>query len=214
MMGKTHLFMGITAAAVLTRPDTVGGCLAALMGGAVGGVLSDIDVKPGKGSRDDPDARVMAGGICVLALVADYLMGSGIMAELSARGWERMYLGLGCLALLCILGYFQPHREFTHSFLALILFGGAVGLISPTIQPAFAAGFFSHIVLDILNRRPIRLLFPIGTGFCLKLCYADKTVNRALMYFGIMFTALFYLYIIYLACYKVAFPDSLDFYSI
>ena len=54
MMGKTHLFMGITAAAVLTRPDTVGGCLAALMGGAVGGVLSDIDVKSGKGRRDDP----------------------------------------------------------------------------------------------------------------------------------------------------------------
>lgn len=213
-MGKTHLFMGITAAAVLTQPDTVGGCLAVLMGGAAGGVLSDIDVKPGKGRRDDPDARLMAGGICVLALMADYLMGSGITAELNTRGREQLYLGAGCLILLCLFGYFQPHREFTHSFLALALFSGTVGLISPTIQPAFAAGFFSHIALDVLNKKPVRLLFPIGTGFCLKLCYADKTVNRALMYFGIMFTVLFYLYIIYLACYNAAFADSLDFYAV
>ena len=196
MMGKTHLFMGITAAAVLTRPDTVGGCLAALMGGAVGGVLSDIDVKSGKGRRDDPDARIMAGGICVLALGVDHLMGGGILAELNACGRERLYLGLGLLALLCMVGYFQPHREFTHSFLALILFSGAVGLFSTTVQPAFAAGFLSHIVLDVLNKKPVRLLFPVGTGFCLKLCYADKGTNRGLLCFGMAFTVLFCLYML------------------
>lgn len=198
MMGKTHLFMGITAAAVLTRPDTVGGCLAALMGGAAGGVLSDIDVKPGKGSRDAPDARVMAGGICALALAVDHLIGSGIVAELKACGRERLYLGLGLLMLLCLVGYFQPHREFTHSFLALLLFSGAVGLFSSSIQPAFAAGFLSHIMLDVLNKKSVRLLFPIGTGFCLKLCYADKMANRGLLCFGMAFTALFCLYMLML----------------
>ena len=111
MMGKTHLFMGITAAAVLTRPDTVGGCLAALMGGAVGGVLSDIDVKSGKGRRDDPDARIMAGGICVLALGVDHLMGGGILAELNACGRERLYLGLGLLALYILI---QISAEIKH----------------------------------------------------------------------------------------------------
>lgn len=196
MMGKTHLFMGITAAAVLTRPDTMGGCLAALMGGAAGGVLSDIDVKPGKGSRDDPDARVMAGGICALVLALDHLTGSGIVKELTTCGQERLYLGLGLLMLLCLVGYFQPHREFTHSFLALILFSSTVGIFSTSVQPAFAAGFLSHIMLDVLNKKPVRLLFPIGTGFCLKLCYADKAANRGLLCFGIAFTALFCLYML------------------
>ena len=195
-MGKTHLFMGITAAAVLTRPDTIGGCLAVLIGGAAGGVLSDIDVKPGKGRRDDPDARIMAGGIGVIALVLDYLTGSGILAEITRLGSERLYLGLGCLILLCFLGYFQPHREFTHSFLAMALFSGAVGICSAAIQPAFAAGFLSHIALDLLNKKPVRLFFPIGTGFCLKLCYADKAANRVLLYFGMAFTILFSLYIL------------------
>ena len=194
MMGKTHLFMGITAAAVLTQPDTAGECLAAVIGGSVGGVLSDIDVKPGKGSRDDPDARVMAAGLCVLALMLDHLVGGGILAELYACGRERLYLGLGMLSLLCFVGYFQPHREFTHSFLALVLFSGTVGLFSRMLQPAFAAGFLSHIVLDLLNKKSVRLLFPIGTGFCLKLCYADKAANRGLLCFGIAFTALFSLY--------------------
>ncbi len=196
MMGKTHLFMGITAAAVLTRPNTTGGCLAALMGGAVGGVLSDIDVKPGKGSRDAPDARMLAVGICALVLALDHLTGSGIVAELRACGRERLYLGVGLLCVLCLVGYFQPHREFTHSVLALALFSGAVGLFSPTLQPAFAAGFLSHILMDLLNKKSVRLLFPVGMGFCLKLCYADKGANRVLLYFGMAFTALFSLYML------------------
>ena len=51
-------------------------------------------------------------------------------------------------------------------------------------------------MLDVLNKKPVRLLFPIGMGFCLKLCYADKAANRGLLCFGIAFTALFCLYML------------------
>ena len=43
MLGKTHLALGVAAAAAVLQPSTVPECLTAVLSGAVGGVLCDID---------------------------------------------------------------------------------------------------------------------------------------------------------------------------
>ena len=45
MMGKTHMIAGIGAAVLISPPDTIGGCLQALLGGALGGLICDLDVQ-------------------------------------------------------------------------------------------------------------------------------------------------------------------------
>ena len=42
----------------------------------------------------------------------------------------------------------------------------------------FAAAFASHQILDLMNKRPVRLLYPLKKGFSLGLFYADRLANR------------------------------------
>ncbi|MDE7105458.1 MAG: metal-dependent hydrolase [Ruminococcus sp.] len=54
----------------------------------------------------------------------------------------------------------------------------------------FAIGFGSHILLDCLNKKPVRVFFPVKKGICFKLCYAAKTANQAFLVVGIISTIL------------------------
>lgn len=54
----------------------------------------------------------------------------------------------------------------------------------------FFIGMVSHLVLDLLNRRPLRLLYPLRGGWCLGLCWADGRVDRLLRTMGLLGTVL------------------------
>ena len=82
------------------------------------------------------------------------------------------------------VGTSQPHRSFMHSFAALALLTACVDIIYPDASAYFAVGFLSHLVLDVLNRKPEKLLWPWKKGFCLGLCSARGVVNRALLGVG------------------------------
>ena len=86
----------------------------------------------------------------------------------------------GCLLFLivCIFGKEQPHRSFMHSFLALILLDSAIALVFPKLISYFTIGFLSHLILDSLNKKRLRLLYPLKDGFCIGLFSADGLVNR------------------------------------
>lgn len=45
MMGKTHIAVGIAAAYLITHPQTAPEFIIATVGGSIGGVMADIDVK-------------------------------------------------------------------------------------------------------------------------------------------------------------------------
>ncbi len=55
MLRKTHISMGITTALIMLRPATVPGCLCALLGGAVGGWLPDIDLNTNKANQSSDE---------------------------------------------------------------------------------------------------------------------------------------------------------------
>ena len=66
MMGKTHMIAGIGAAVLILPPDTIGGCLQALLGGALGGLICDLDVQSSTYCRD---ARVVRNTALLLGAV-------------------------------------------------------------------------------------------------------------------------------------------------
>lgn len=45
MMAKTHIAVGVASAMLITQPKTKTEFVVAVVGGSVGGVMSDIDVK-------------------------------------------------------------------------------------------------------------------------------------------------------------------------
>ena len=65
------------------------------------------------------------------------------------------------------------------------LFSVSVFLIEPHIGIAFAIGYASHLIIDLFNKSPIRILYPLKKGICFKLCYADSLGNELLLVGGV-----------------------------
>lgn len=185
MMSKTHIAVGVAASLAILQPATLGGCLACVIGGSVGGDICDIDVKPSDCVRDALYGHAIVSTIVSVALLADYLLGAGICAAFAAHVGPEMALGLLVLILAGIWGYRSKHRTFTHSLLGLVAMSGALWLVCPVLAPPFAIGFAAHVLLDLLNHKKVQLLYPFKIlCFSLGLCRADGPANTLLMCAG------------------------------
>ncbi|MBR6029267.1 MAG: metal-dependent hydrolase [Clostridia bacterium] len=182
MMGKTHLAVGVAAALLACHPSTPAGLLAATAGGAIGGMVCDIECRASLHARDRQVAWGLAAVVLAFALCADRLLQAGLLTDLLQRqAGQAIVAGLGILALL-MLGRRSGHRAFSHSLCYVLPLTACVWLILPPLALPFLAAALSHLLLDLLNHRPIHPLWPLSRkGFCLKLCRADGWVNRVMM---------------------------------
>lgn len=185
MTGKTHWAVGTAAALCMTQPSNVREWVLCIGAASVGSVISDIDVTTS-------DSRETLNRITVVAVLA-----AAAVAAAEAR-WHlgivrnfdresslfRLIVGFGVFLAVCMFGKNQPHRSFMHSFLGWFLLGGVAGLIYPAMAPYFSAAMLSHMMIDLLNRRNVRLLYPLKKGFCFGVCSADGWVNRSLFLAG------------------------------
>lgn len=184
MMGKTHIVVGIAAAYAIMQPETASEFIIATVGGSLGGVMPDIDVKidtsnkfAAKASLDALYGEILAIAISAGALAGDYLTGGDILHGIIANlPW--FIIGAVIFIALTVIGELSKHRDKTHSLLALLLFSTAVYLIEPHIGIAYAIGYGSHLLIDLFNKSPIRLLYPLKKGICFKMCYADRLGNE------------------------------------
>lgn len=201
MMGKTHIAVGIAASYLIIQPKTVPEIITATVGGCIGGVMADIDVKidnsnrfARKASMDAVYGELLALALSATLLSADYFYGGQIMQTI-INHWQRSAAGAVLFIILCILGKKSDHRDRTHSLLALVLFTASVLLIDTSIGIAFGIGYASHLLIDIFNKSPIRLFYPLKKGICTKICYADRLGNELFLIFGVCIIA-FYLFFI------------------
>jgi len=183
MMSKTHLSVGMAAALAVSPITNVNTCLLALAGGAIGGVIADVDILDNDYESDALTGELIALGITVIFAIVDFFSNGGVCNYVVNNSICAIIGAIGFF-ILWIIGYNCDHRKFTHSLLALVLFSLCVALIYPELGVAFAFGYFSHLLLDILNKKGIQLLFPLKIGICLKLCYASKFANKLFMILG------------------------------
>ena len=185
MMSKTHIAVGVAASLAIMQPTTVEGCLAATMGGAIGGIICDIDTRSNQQHKDAFYGRIIAVVIAIAVLVADFFTGSGICAYVVECAGPSTAIGVAIWVAFCLFGVVSDHRTFTHSLLALLVTSYALWLICPMLVAPYAIGFASHLVLDLVNKKDVRLFFPLKAGsFCLGLFYADGTANTVTMALG------------------------------
>lgn len=180
MMGMTHVFAGTMAAVVLSEIRTPGDCLAALIGGALGAVACDMDLGRRNHQKDNAQARNVAVGITLICLAADRLLNAGLIRMVRTASADSLAAGLVGLILLYLWGRCQPHRGGTHSLLMVAMLGLCAYLICPPVSVPLMIGMGSHLALDLFNRRPLQLLYPLRGGICLKLCKADGRLDRML----------------------------------
>ena len=189
MMGKTHLAVGLAAALAVAHPATALHCLPAVMGGALGSVICDIDNLRNKGKNDSIMIQLTAAALTAGMLALDIAQGTGLWPRILRLGRDRLFVGCAAFVLLWIVGFLSNHRGFTHSIAAGALFSQAVWTLCPPAATPFAAAYAAHIAVDLLNKKGLRLLWPMKGGVCFDLCYSDRTVNALLFELGLLGTA-------------------------
>lgn len=180
MLGKTHVSAGMAASLLVLQPVSVAPLACALLGGALGGWLSDVDVRRAKLLR----GTIVSVCVVALAFASRFLaeMFSEVEA-LQARAPEMgpaSVVGAALFAAITLLGSVTAHRTFTHSIVGCALWYMSVCLLWPQIAPAFGIGLCSHLILDLLNKAPkgsMQLFFPLKTRVCLDVCRADGFAN-------------------------------------
>ncbi len=187
MLSKTHLVCGMAASLAILQPRTPGGIAVALIGGAIGGSIPDIDIIKNRTNLDSIITQGVAAAIAAAVIFCDYYFNYGILRYMKNNPGS-VLTGAAVYAALMVIGFYAPHRGFTHSILAMLLFTTAVRIIYPDAAQAYLFGYGSHLVLDLLNRRPVELFFPVRKGICLKMCYSNRRANHLFFMAGSIVT--------------------------
>ena len=180
MMGKTHVTVGLATALTILQPQSIGECMIALISGSLGGITADNDTLQRSHAKK---GHSMAMKTIFSALLIDLLFNLGICRSVYETPTTAI-IGFIAFLILWIIGYRSDHRTFTHSFMALILYSLSIGMIHKPLALGFAAAYLSHLILDITNRKKVPLFYPLDRGFCLKLCYANKTADKVIRWIG------------------------------
>lgn len=187
MLGKTHLAVGIATAITIIQPSTVPELIVGISAAAIGSLISDIDIDSTEAHREAD--RIIAGAIGLVVLIAaiEKYFNIGITQRLLANS-NMVRIIIGTLVFLVIMAYGKQtkHRTFMHSLLALISMSICLYIVFPIIVPYFAIAFLSHILIDLLNMKKVKVFYPIKKGYALKLCHAKGLVNSILFVAGII----------------------------
>ena len=187
MQGKTHLVIGVALSLAVMRPST----MPALVGGAgiaaLGSVISDIDA--GQSGAGHDATKVVASIVIagVLVLLADLYFHLGLYARFLRRGRETGFmLPLLLFILFAAVGMLTRHRSFMHSLPAMILFTACIWFMQRAMAPYFAIAYASHLLLDLTNRRGMRLFFPSRKLVSMKLLASNGWMDRILLMAGVI----------------------------
>ena len=191
MLGKTHLAVGIAATMAVTQPASLSELILSAGLGGVGALISDIDVGTSNSHKDADKITMLTVFVILGVLVLDYFFNAGIVDRVVRNsGYGRIVAGVLLFIGICAFGKEQPHRSFTHSFLALLLLCFAIGLVWEKAVIYFAVGFLSHLATDIFNKKKVRLLYPVQGGVSLGLFPASGVANRIFFIVGSAVTVL------------------------
>ena len=182
MMSKTHIAVGI-AASLAAAPATAEGLSFALMGGAIGSLICDIDRSSDRPSRDVRQGWGIAFTVFFTAFMHEsYVYWQTFRAETIFSN-PLILVCLGLLVVLLLFAINGAHRGFSHSLLMFFASSVLVFFINRQTSLFYAIGFLTHLFLDLLNKNPVRIFYP-AKGICLGWFYADGLANRILLLTG------------------------------
>lgn len=178
MRGKTHLACGCATALTLLGVNNVPTVIAGMTLATIGSIMPDIDIKNSTARKELKSTVFIAGALGVVAPFLSKMIDIDKINLTSALHLSKGAIpGLGLLILYILLGINSEHRGFTHTIEGLAISSFAVWLITPTFYPWYIAAYVSHIAIDLLNKKKLKLSMLAKRGFCLNLCTATGGVD-------------------------------------
>lgn len=181
MLGKTHMAAGVAASLSIMQPKNIQELVLGTGVAAIGAVISDIDIGTSDSHKEADKIIAMAAVVVTAMIAAEYIWHVGIYSRLMRNSsMARIVVAIAAFLMICDFGKGRPHRSFMHSVLALFLLTGCTMVFLPLAAPYFGIAFISHLVLDLLNRKKERLLYPWKMGFSFGLCSSKGLINKLL----------------------------------
>lgn len=191
MTYKTHLAVGYAASLLIFPPKSITELISCIGVSTIGAVISDVDATTSESKKSLKTVSTIIFSAVALIIILDSFFHTSFIYYLSQMDKVmRIFSGIILFLGICIFGERQPHRSFMHSILGVIAIVLSFSIIAPSSAKYMAISMISHILIDLLNKRKIRILYPskkIRIGF--GLCYADGIVNRILFWVGFAFSA-------------------------
>lgn len=187
MLGKTHAAIGTATALLLLQPQSVAELGLAMVAGAIGSEIADIDSSTSNSHKKVNLICLWTVFIVALAAACDIYWKVGIFKYVSSNSNYLLFCtGLFAFIGICMYGKSTKHRTFMHSLLGLVTTSFAVTIACPKGTPYFMIAYLTHILLDLLNKKKVQIFYPLKKGICLNLCRSDGKTNDILGYIGII----------------------------
>ena len=178
MLAKAHITVGMAAAFTIMAPESIPEALPVIAGASLGCLICDLDCDSPTEKKDSSHWRLVMFAVAAAALFEDYHMDAGMLRSLTQSGSYLWCAGIVGFALTCAFASVSSHRGFSHSLLALALEAYSLWLVFHTAAVPFTIAFATHLILDMTNYRPVRILYPLRKGISLGWFYADRLANK------------------------------------
>ena len=194
MTGKTHMAVGVGVATLLLPANDaktiIGGTTLAL----IGSLIVDIDTDKSKGAVLLKEAFGGAVILMILGVILKAKFNINVLNYISEnKTITQMFPALAILVIVLTIGKFSSHRGFTHSLIGIVAYAVPVYMLVGSLYIWFLIGYIAHILADMLNKKEVRLLYPLKNGVCLKICSANGVVDKILFISFIAITVLKYI---------------------
>ncbi|MBR0307352.1 MAG: metal-dependent hydrolase [Mogibacterium sp.] len=189
MMAKAHVTVGMAAAFTTVMPGTINEALPVIAGASLGCLICDLDCENSRERTESSHWRAVMFLIAAAALLEDHLLDAGMWRHIAESGNYYWFVGIAGFVLTCTFASISSHRGFSHSILALVLETGFLYMAFPMTALPFAVSFASHQILDITNKKSVRLFYPLKRGVSLGWFYADKLANKIVAITGSVWLA-------------------------
>lgn len=176
MTAKTHIAIGVGTSVAVIGSNDIKTILLGTGIAVVGALFPDIDIKESEGGK----ISTVVVGIGILVILLNIVLKKSFDIEM-IKDTKTLSL-IAISILLFILGKISSHRSFTHSLLGLVIYSSLAETYVGGLVEWFAIAYISHILIDILNKKSVKLLYPFNIGFKLGLCKSDGKVNDILFY--------------------------------
>ena len=178
MLAKAHITLGMAVALAIAAPDSVPEALPVITGASLGCLICDLDCDNPREKQDSSHWRIVMFAVAAATLFEDYHIDAGMWRSLAQSGSYLWCVGAAGFALTCAFASVSSHRGFSHSLAALALEAISLRLVFPAVAMSFVIAFASHIILDMTNKRPVRVFYPLKKGISFGWFYADRMANK------------------------------------
>lgn len=179
MKCRTHIVAANALSLMILNPAGIVPTITVMAGASLGGATPDLDAND---MHKKSDYLFGLAGLTFIAFILlDMYMNWNI--------FDDPYLSILGAVLYMIIGFIgkhKAHRSILHSLMSLIVLGGIVYMSFNMIFWPFVIGYISHILLDILNIRPVRVFYPLKKGISLKISRFDGLLNSFIFYSSIL----------------------------